>query len=73
MLILLICSINMYFVVAYVMSLNHVALYVGAAILSVIYLSFVVYLVSLVHPCRQDKPTDLFSHRYINIVTFYRH
>lgn len=76
MLILLICSINMYFVVAYVMSLNHVALYVGAAILSVIYLSFVVYLVSLVRaetPCRQDKPTDLFSRRYINIVTFYRH
>uniref|UniRef100_A0A8B9Z4A8 Solute carrier family 11 member 2 n=1 Tax=Buteo japonicus TaxID=224669 RepID=A0A8B9Z4A8_9AVES len=46
-LILLICSINMYFVVAYVMSLNHVALYIGAAILSVIYLSFVMYLVSL--------------------------
>ncbi|XP_069662195.1 natural resistance-associated macrophage protein 2 isoform X4 [Haliaeetus albicilla] len=43
-LILLICSINMYFVVAYVMSLNHVALYIGAAILSVIYLSFVMYL-----------------------------
>ncbi|KAK4807318.1 hypothetical protein QYF61_014849 [Mycteria americana] len=44
MLILLICSINMYFVVAYVMSLNHMALYIGAAILSVIYLSFVAYL-----------------------------
>ncbi|XP_061210920.1 natural resistance-associated macrophage protein 2 isoform X2 [Neopsephotus bourkii] len=43
-LILLICSINMYFVVAYVMSLNHVALYVGAAVLSVMYLSFVAYL-----------------------------
>ncbi|KAM6308094.1 natural resistance-associated macrophage protein 2 isoform 2-T3 [Podargus strigoides] len=43
-LILIICSINMYFVVAYVMSLNHVALYIGAAILSVIYLSFVAYL-----------------------------
>ncbi|NXD73695.1 NRAM2 protein, partial [Eolophus roseicapillus] len=43
-LILLICSINMYFVVDYVMSLNHVALYVGAAVLSVIYLSFVAYL-----------------------------
>ncbi|NXT19431.1 NRAM2 protein, partial [Syrrhaptes paradoxus] len=47
LLILLICSINMYFVVAYVMSLNHVALYVGAGILSVLYLSFVAYLVSL--------------------------
>ncbi|XP_051499684.1 natural resistance-associated macrophage protein 2 isoform X2 [Apus apus] len=43
-LILLICSINMYFVVAYVMSLNHLALYVGAAVLSIIYLSFVAYL-----------------------------
>lgn len=66
----------MYFVVAYVMSLNHVALYIGAAILSVIYLSFVAYLVSLVPagtPCRQDKPMDLFSHHYINIVTFCRH
>ncbi|XP_010185085.1 PREDICTED: natural resistance-associated macrophage protein 2-like, partial [Mesitornis unicolor] len=44
LLILLICSINMYFVVAYVMALNHVALYVGAAVLSVLYLSFVAYL-----------------------------
>lgn len=42
--ILLVCSINMYFVVAYVMALNHVGLYVGAAILSVIYLAFVAYL-----------------------------
>ncbi|XP_075301863.1 natural resistance-associated macrophage protein 2 isoform X3 [Opisthocomus hoazin] len=44
LLILLICSINVYFVVDYVMSLNHMALYVGAAVLSVIYLSFVAYL-----------------------------
>ncbi|XP_074709784.1 natural resistance-associated macrophage protein 2 isoform X2 [Strix uralensis] len=43
-LILLICSVNMYFVVDYVRALNHVALYVGAAVLSVIYLSFVAYL-----------------------------
>lgn len=43
--ILLVCSINMYFVVAYVKELNHVALYVGAAVLSVLYLSFVAYLV----------------------------
>nr|ABV00877.1 NRAMP2 isoform 1 [Gallus gallus] len=42
--ILLVCSINMYFVVAYVMALNHVGLYAGAAILSVIYLAFVAYL-----------------------------
>ncbi|NXH92377.1 NRAM2 protein, partial [Edolisoma coerulescens] len=44
LLILLICAINMYFVVAYVMSLNHLGLYIGAAVLSVIYLSFVAYL-----------------------------
>ncbi|XP_072214249.1 natural resistance-associated macrophage protein 2 isoform X2 [Excalfactoria chinensis] len=42
--ILLVCSINMYFVVAYVMALNHVGLYVGAAILSIVYLAFVAYL-----------------------------
>ncbi|XP_017584200.1 PREDICTED: natural resistance-associated macrophage protein 2 isoform X3 [Corvus brachyrhynchos] len=44
LLILLICAINMYFVVAYVMALNHLGLYIGAAVLSVVYLSFVVYL-----------------------------
>lgn len=44
--ILLVCSINMYFVVAYVMALNNVGLYVGAAILSIVYLAFVAYLVS---------------------------
>ncbi|XP_041257220.1 natural resistance-associated macrophage protein 2-like isoform X4 [Onychostruthus taczanowskii] len=44
LLILLICSINMYFVVAYVMALHSLALYVGAALLSVLYLSFVAYL-----------------------------
>ncbi|KFO76690.1 Natural resistance-associated macrophage protein 2, partial [Cuculus canorus] len=44
LLILLICCINMYFVVDYVMSLNHIGLYVGAAVLSVLYLSFVAYL-----------------------------
>ncbi|XP_048784448.1 natural resistance-associated macrophage protein 2 isoform X3 [Lagopus muta] len=42
--ILLVCSINMYFVVAYVMALNNVGLYVGAAILSIVYLAFVAYL-----------------------------
>uniref|UniRef100_A0A8D2PD45 Solute carrier family 11 member 2 n=1 Tax=Zosterops lateralis melanops TaxID=1220523 RepID=A0A8D2PD45_ZOSLA len=46
LLILLICCINMYFVVAYVMSLHNLGLYIGAAVLSVIYLSFVAYLVS---------------------------
>ncbi|NWT30111.1 NRAM2 protein, partial [Cardinalis cardinalis] len=44
LLILLICSINMYFVVAYVMALHSLALYIGAALLSVVYLAFVAYL-----------------------------
>ncbi|XP_051627529.1 natural resistance-associated macrophage protein 2-like isoform X1 [Manacus candei] len=44
LLILLICSINMYFVVAYVRDLHNLGLYIGAAVLSVIYLSFVAYL-----------------------------
>lgn len=52
--ILLICSINMYFVVDYVRSLDHLGLYIGAALLSVVYLSFVAYLVSLGLPCRGD-------------------
>ncbi|KAM6039132.1 LOW QUALITY PROTEIN: natural resistance-associated macrophage protein 2 [Chlamydotis macqueenii] len=57
-LILLICGINMYFVVAYVMALDRVALYVGAAVLSVVYLAFVAYLVSGIPaeaPSRRDK------------------
>ncbi|XP_027765481.1 natural resistance-associated macrophage protein 2-like [Empidonax traillii] len=44
LLILLICCINMYFVVAYVKDLHNLGLYVGAAVLSVVYLSFVAYL-----------------------------
>ncbi|XP_068123501.1 natural resistance-associated macrophage protein 2 isoform X2 [Hyperolius riggenbachi] len=43
-LILIICCINMYFVVTYVSSLNILGLYIGAAILSVAYLCFVAYL-----------------------------
>ncbi|XP_069346872.1 natural resistance-associated macrophage protein 2 isoform X1 [Eulemur rufifrons] len=43
-LVLIICSINMYFVVIYVQDLGHVALYVVAAVVSVAYLSFVFYL-----------------------------
>ena len=43
----LICFINMYFVVVYVQDLGHVALYVVAAVVSEAYLSFVFYLVSL--------------------------
>lgn len=45
-LVLIICSINMYFVVVYVQELGHVALYVVAAVVSVAYLGFVFYLVS---------------------------
>ena len=44
--VLVICFINMYFVVVYVQGLGHVALYVVAAVVSVAYLSFVFYLVS---------------------------
>ncbi|XP_058487790.1 natural resistance-associated macrophage protein 2-like [Solea solea] len=42
--ILLVCAINMYFVVVYVTALNSVLLYVVAALLSVAYLCFVGYL-----------------------------
>nr|KAF6497718.1 solute carrier family 11 member 2 [Rousettus aegyptiacus] len=44
-LVLIICSINMYFVVIYVQELGHVSLYVVAAVISVAYLSFVFYLI----------------------------
>ncbi|KAF7659632.1 hypothetical protein LDENG_00295020 [Lucifuga dentata] len=43
--ILVVCAINIYFVVVYVMALNSVLLYVLAALLSVAYLCFVGYLV----------------------------
>ncbi|XP_045410881.1 natural resistance-associated macrophage protein 2-like [Lemur catta] len=43
-LVLIVCSINMYFVVIYVQELGHVALYVVAAVVSVAYLGFVFYL-----------------------------
>ncbi|XP_031178480.1 natural resistance-associated macrophage protein 2-like isoform X1 [Sander lucioperca] len=42
--ILLVCAINMYFVVVYVTALNSVLFYVFAALLSIAYLCFVVYL-----------------------------
>uniref|UniRef100_A0A8C6V0J9 Solute carrier family 11 member 2 n=1 Tax=Neogobius melanostomus TaxID=47308 RepID=A0A8C6V0J9_9GOBI len=42
---LIVCAINIYFVVVYVTSLNSVALYVMSALLSVAYLCFVGYLV----------------------------
>nr|XP_019580122.1 PREDICTED: natural resistance-associated macrophage protein 2 isoform X2 [Rhinolophus sinicus] len=44
-LVLIICSINMYFVVVYVQELGHMILYVVAAVVSVAYLSFVFYLI----------------------------
>ncbi|KAM9229574.1 natural resistance-associated macrophage protein 2 isoform 2-T2 [Dugong dugon] len=43
-LVVIVCSINMYFVVVYVQELGHVALYVVAAVVCVAYLSFVFYL-----------------------------
>lgn len=45
--ILLVCAINMYFVVVYVTALHNVLLYVLAALFSIAYLCFVGYLVSL--------------------------
>lgn len=46
LLILVVCAINMYFVVVYVTALNSTILYVFSAFLSIAYLSFVLYLVS---------------------------
>uniref|UniRef100_UPI00398EA987 natural resistance-associated macrophage protein 2-like n=1 Tax=Pristiophorus japonicus TaxID=55135 RepID=UPI00398EA987 len=43
--ILVICCINIYFVIDYVSNLKMIALYVVAAVLAVLYLSFVLYLV----------------------------
>uniref|UniRef100_A0A8C5LVW6 Solute carrier family 11 member 2 n=2 Tax=Leptobrachium leishanense TaxID=445787 RepID=A0A8C5LVW6_9ANUR len=43
-LILIVCSINIYFVVVYVSLLGHVVFYVIAALLSIAYLTFVAYL-----------------------------
>ncbi|XP_078192805.1 natural resistance-associated macrophage protein 2 isoform X5 [Callithrix jacchus] len=43
-LVLIICSINMYFVLVYVQELGHVVLYVVAGVVSVAYLGFVFYL-----------------------------
>lgn len=45
--ILVVCAINMYFVVVYVTALDNVLLYVLAALFSIAYLGFVGYLVSL--------------------------
>ncbi|XP_043107474.1 natural resistance-associated macrophage protein 2 [Puntigrus tetrazona] len=45
LLVLVVCAINMYFVVVYVTALNSTMLYIFSALLSVAYLSFVCYLV----------------------------
>lgn len=47
--ILVVCAINIYFVVVYVTALNSVALYVLSALLSIAYLCFVGYLVGATH------------------------
>lgn len=47
--ILLVCAINMYFVVVYVTSLDSVLLYVLVSLFSVAYLCFVGYLVSHIY------------------------
>ncbi|XP_051528270.1 natural resistance-associated macrophage protein 2 isoform X1 [Myxocyprinus asiaticus] len=45
--ILVVCAINMYFVVVYVTALKSTVLYILSALLSIAYLSFVIYLVWL--------------------------
>ncbi|KAL0181268.1 hypothetical protein M9458_023674, partial [Cirrhinus mrigala] len=45
--ILVVCAINMYFVVVYVTDLNNTILYVFSALLSIAYLSFVLYLMPM--------------------------
>lgn len=45
-LVIIIISINMYFVVIYVTALGQMVLYVIASIISIVYLAFVAYLVS---------------------------
>ncbi|XP_052466453.1 natural resistance-associated macrophage protein 2 [Carassius gibelio] len=45
LLILLVCAINIYFVVVYVTALDSTVIYVCSALLSIIYLSFILYLV----------------------------
>lgn len=51
LLIVLVCSINIYFVVIYVAALHNVWLYVLAAVFSVAYLTFVGYLVGISFLC----------------------
>lgn len=48
---MLVCSINIYFVVIYVAALHSVWLYVLAAVFSVAYLTFVGYLVGISFLC----------------------
>uniref|UniRef100_A0A8B9KE37 Solute carrier family 11 member 2 n=1 Tax=Astyanax mexicanus TaxID=7994 RepID=A0A8B9KE37_ASTMX len=66
MTILMVCAINMYFVVVYVTALNSVLLYVLAALLSIAYLCFIGYLVS-----DGAFPTHVFSlHNFISTHSF---
>uniref|UniRef100_A0A671V4Z8 Natural resistance-associated macrophage protein 2-like n=1 Tax=Sparus aurata TaxID=8175 RepID=A0A671V4Z8_SPAAU len=58
--VLLVCAINMYFVVVYVAALQSVWLYVLAAFLSIAYLTFVGYLVGNISPSR-GAAQDLLS------------
>lgn len=54
LLILMVCSINLYFVVIYVTALHSVWLYVMAALLCLSYLTFVGYLVGVLLPLVQS-------------------
>uniref|UniRef100_A0A4W6C014 Solute carrier family 11 member 2 n=1 Tax=Lates calcarifer TaxID=8187 RepID=A0A4W6C014_LATCA len=67
--ILTVCSINMYFVVIYVTALGTVWLYVLAAFLSVAYLTFVGYLVATQAVHKLDQFRVRFKILFENIVT----
>lgn len=59
--ILVVCAINMYFVVVYVTALNTVLLYVLASLLSIAYLCFVGYLVSFISVTSHSSLNTLFG------------
>lgn len=65
MVILVVCAINMYFVVVYVTALDSVLFYVFAALLSVAYLCFVGYLVSQIAATLRSLLRHFIHHEYL--------
>uniref|UniRef100_A0A8C9VH95 Solute carrier family 11 member 2 n=1 Tax=Scleropages formosus TaxID=113540 RepID=A0A8C9VH95_SCLFO len=69
--ILVVCAINMYFVVVYVTTLNNTLLYVLTALLSIAYLCFVAYLVSeFLNKCDIDNIQMMLYLNRFNIFIF---